>query len=443
MKKLFSIMLAFIMVLGLCSCTVKLSTTTAIPGTEVPEGPEPVEEPVIRTYEDYTLEEKMEYKSVLELIAADVEDTGLLAPAKDIGTELWGYINIRGEWVINPMFKFASGFSEDYAGVIDLYGDYVYIDRTGKKVITSYSKKILKAGTAFSEGIVSVMVDVNGAQNYTYLGTNGKAVFDISKLPLTKGISYDSRQYLQIATPFRNGKAVIMRITNAALDAKENTKYRETAYIIDPSRSILAAIPQGLDVSPAGFDENMRIVVTNGSGLYGLVDEFGSMVIPCNYLRLLHCEGDLYLACNQSGFWGYLNKNGARVIDFKYSSAMPFSEGLAAVYDGSAWGFINVFGQTVIDFQFDSVKALKTSVCGSEENNGAFSCGVAVVQKGRFWGIINEKGDILIAAESESCPVTAVHEGFMTLEYMGTCSVFTTDGKYVILSRFLSVGEFR
>ena len=80
---------------------------------------------------------------------------------------------------------------------------------------------------------------------------------------------------------------------------------------------------------------------------------------------------------------------------------------------------------------------------GGETASGAFSSGIAVVQKGRFWGIINTSGEIILAAEVSECPVIAVRSGYISFIYDESCGVFTTDGKYVLLPSYGSVGEFR
>ena len=438
MKKLLSLLLALVMLLGLCSCTVKLSTTSA-PGEIEPE-PEPFVP--VKTYEDMTLEEKMEYKSVLDLVKAEVADSTLLAPALDREKNLWGYIDLTGKWVISPEYKGVTAFYGELAAACDPYGDCSVIDRSGKVLYSAFNKRSFTYVGRGSEGIINVALDLDADQTMTYINSEGKAAIDISKLPKSSGVSYQKKDYLAVATPFRNGKAAVMRITNQALVEKGKDPV-EMAYFIDTEGSVTAGLPQGLDVSLNGFDENMRIVISNSEGLCGLADENGAIVLSCNYLKVLHCDGDLYLVCDQNGFWGYYDKDGNSVIEFKYKDALPFSEGLAAVNDGTGWGFINEQGVAVIACQFDSVAALKTAENGDQESSGAYSSGIAVVQKGVYWGIIDQNGNILIAAETEECPVLAVCNGYMSFNYQDKCGVFTVDGKYVLLSTYDNVGEFR
>lgn len=55
-----------------------------------------------------------------------------LAPVK-IGKK-WGYINEKGEVVIKAQFDHASFFTQDGFGLVELDGEYFFIDKVGKKV---------------------------------------------------------------------------------------------------------------------------------------------------------------------------------------------------------------------------------------------------------------------------------------------------------------------
>ena len=80
--------------------------------------------------------------------------------------------------------------------------------------------------------------------------------------------------------------------------------------------------------------------------------------------------------------YGYINKNGKEVVEAKYSSAVAFSEGLAAVMNSSdKWGFIDDKGKTVIPFN------LYLFV-----ENPQFKNGYVVIWKGKKAGRLNKKG---------------------------------------------------
>ena len=431
------------MVFGLSSCTIKLSTTSVPAGTpeHVPVNTTNDYVPYVPT-SGFTLEDRMEEKTTIELVKADIGDDTYIAPAQDKTTHQWGYIDLSGKWVIQPKYKTASDFSGNIACVSDVYGTYFFIDRLGSVLFDEAAGTVVTAESSFSEGLANVSTAVEFTQKMTYIDTTGKMPVNLGKLPLAKGVTYKTSRYVELATPFRNGYALAMRTTNSTLEAS-GVNSLESAYIINEEGSVCSALPQGIDISEYGFDENMRVVIKAENGLLGLADSEGEIIVNPSYLRILHCEGDLYLVCNQSGFWGFLDKDGKVVIDFKYNKALPFSEGLAAVSNGEKWAFIDESDELVTPFIYDDVKALRSTSSGSEENYGAFSSGIALVNAGRYWGAIDSTGDILFAAESEECPVTCISNGYISFEYSGGCGVFTTDGKLVLLPEFESIGEFR
>src|SRR5262245_48506613 len=64
---------------------------------------------------------------------------------------------------------------------------------------------------------------------------------------------------------------------------------------------------------------------------------------------------------NEAGVYGYKNSSGKVVVAPKYMSALPFSEGLAAVWSGKG-GYIDVTGKEVIPLQFATAQSFHNGV---------------------------------------------------------------------------------
>ncbi|MCB0194290.1 MAG: WG repeat-containing protein, partial [Anaerolineae bacterium] len=75
----------------------------------------------------------VEITRTFTLQADTLVQVGKLVPYSEDG-ELYGYVDLSGDWIIDPQFTFADEFSEDVAvvNVDELYG---YIDRTGAFII--------------------------------------------------------------------------------------------------------------------------------------------------------------------------------------------------------------------------------------------------------------------------------------------------------------------
>lgn len=53
--------------------------------------------------------------------------------------------------------------------------------------------------------------------------------------------------------------------------------------------------------------------------------------------------------CNAEKKWGFVDRSGKQIIDFKYDDAYSFSNGLAAVKDGDYWKYISVYDRAEIE----------------------------------------------------------------------------------------------
>ena len=133
------------------------------------------------------------------------------------------------------------------------------------------------------------------------------------------------------------------------------------------------------------FSEGLACV-SNSVGKWGYINKEGKMIIPWQWtiaypfkegLACVFCEkfgfinekGDYEIPCvldgagsfgnglapaynSESNLWGYIDKKGNIVIDYKWISARSFHEGLACVEENGVYGFINPEGKLVIPRRF-------------------------------------------------------------------------------------------
>lgn len=154
-----------------------------------------------------------------------------------------------------------------------------------------------------------------------------------------------------------------------------------------------------------GWNEEGLISMAKKSGieedgypilLYGVMDESGREVIPCQYTAIKISNSDLIAARKKTdidgsllGPWGFINRNNEVVIPFTYKYADAFSDtGLAPVCkekeDEYLWGYINELGETEIPFQFDWAESFAENGLALVENVSGYS------------GFINEKGEVIV-----------------------------------------------
>jgi len=87
---------------------------------------------------------------------------------------LFGYIDTRGEWVIPPRFQYANDFSDGLAGVPLGENGWGFIDRAGKEVIPG---RFAWVYGGFRHGIAEVAFD----RKRGYINTKGEWVWKPSK----------------------------------------------------------------------------------------------------------------------------------------------------------------------------------------------------------------------------------------------------------------------
>ncbi|MBO4819278.1 MAG: WG repeat-containing protein [Firmicutes bacterium] len=432
MKKLTSLFLILVILLSCCACDISIEKDD---GPVIPES--------------FDIDEAIEYISGQEPEVISVRDTGLLAPARDSETGQYGFINILGEWVIAPKYSATVAFSGDYGLILNSYSCYEYIDRNGRKVYSTYGNNQIAESNHFSDGLLVLSLANGALQKYVYLDINFLTAINANGLPTIDWRWYANYGFFGLATPFSNGYAVVMRQKNANCN---DWLDQESAYIIDKSGKIIATLPAGLDADASGVDENGNVIVKTTDNLYGLCGMDGKTRIEVKYRFLKHCEGSLYLACNDKGFWGYLDQDGNTVVPFQYQKALPFSEGLAAVFDGRYWGFIDETGEYKIESVFDDVTAMKSSNIDVSGNKGAFCEGRAAVKKDGYWIIIdqNEYPYICMTAEKcegiDGCPFIAISNGYVSYKQNVDgnilCGVMTVSGKRVIEPGFGYIDAF-
>ena len=141
-------------------------------------------------------------------------------------------------------------------------------------------------------------------------------------------------------------------------------------------------------------------------------------------------------AVKKDGKWGYIDKQGNLVIEYKYEIAESFSEELALVYTDKKYGYIDTKGNTVIDFKYESANS--------------FSGGLATVKENGKWLIIDNKGTIKVDNLSElgiDNITTKYSNGMLTVDdsnhnmgYIDTNGNLVIGFKYNLASKFSDEG---
>jgi hypothetical protein len=268
-----------------------------------------------------------------------------------------GFIDRDGGIVIEPIFQKAYPFHDGLAAV-QVKGLWGFIDTKGRVVI---EPRFIQVGF-FSEGLASFR-DKTFSDPWGYIDKTGEVRI---------------QQDFDVAGLFRNGIARVgfttakSKIILKFADVGQEFNYRfidkNGKFVPSPSPTHYAT----------GKAEELILVTRNG--LVGYVDANGAVVIEPQFeAGSAFSDG---LACvRQKGLFGYIDKTGKWVIPPRFEYSSNFSEGLAGVPLGkNGWGFIDRSGKPVIPGKFTWVYR-------------GFRHGLAQVAFNGKLGYINTKGE--------------------------------------------------
>lgn len=307
--------------------------------------------------------------------------------------EKWGYVDDKGQYVINTQFEDAYNFSEGLALFKSADGKYGFIGEDGKFVINP----IYKYANSFSEGMACVVME-NGKPQF--IDKNNKILFTVDKAEYCFGFK-EGLARVQIKGKYgfidKTGKIIVNPIYEDAQDfkeglaavAKKDEKKDEVLWgYIDKTGAVKINFQFVKDkdkwfCEPGSFRDGLAFTSIDGKQ-WGCIDKDGKYQINPQF------EGDFgnsYEFINgvslvsQGGSYGYIDKKGKYIINPQFKKARRFSaNNFAAVqHSDGKWGFINKEGKYEINPQFEEVA-------------GGFFGKIAFVKSSDKYGIIDKKG---------------------------------------------------
>ncbi len=334
--------------------------------------------------------------------------------------DMFGYINTRGEYAIEPQYKLAKKFSGNFAAV--LQGDkWGFINTEGEWSVDPQYDKVKE----FNSGLALVLKDDKWnyiddsntilktpvQEKYYDFNDYGVAFFRLGKkigLLGTDGKIIIEPTY-DVIKPFVDGYARVRNGDNwGMIDKKgeifipieylEIGNYNKTGVWARKGETF-GLISNGEFNTIYGVDKIWDF--NNTSGLtyarsmkkIGFINNKGEWIIKPTYIRVRPFSNGLAPVIKDK-LWGYINEKGEQVIPFIFRDAELFSEdGLAPVKEKKLWGFIDKTGKIIIPAEY-VITAGGISLF-SRDNLKGFHNGLARVKLGKKWGFINTKGEVL------------------------------------------------
>lgn len=337
----------------------------------------------------------MKFKSLLSAVALLCIMHGafsqtLVTQAKPFGSDTWGYLNNKGEFLIDPQYKKCFEFSKDgWAPVIEGKSkQYQFINTKGEKLATEVSEFKLKEMfgmnvQGFSDGMVAIRV----GEKWGFMDAKGKEAIKSTFDKVSEfhegyasgqrgGANYiidKSGKEVEVT----DGKVLLVKDFSEGL-APFSSKDKKEGFI-DPSGKVVIE-PQFQSV---GYFKNGLAWAKSPDGKIGFIDKKGAWVIEPKFTAAKDFESKSGLARVKVGEqWQYTDKSGNVKTLNDAESFEDFSEGLCAGKKGGKIGFYNSTGNWVIEPQFEASRDFKN--------------GYAAVKQGGKWGMVDMTGKMVI-----------------------------------------------
>lgn len=413
--------------------------------------PEPIQEGIIRTYNERTkkfgfLNKMGETKIKFRYLAARDFSEGLAAVVDPESKNTYGYINTKGQFSIQAQFEEAYSFSESQA-VVKLNKQFHFISKEGKltPIKGNYTQVF-----DLHEGYSIVTATRNDSLFYGFINKNGEEI-------IAPTYSFIDNFESGTAVFIENNEAGMLNTKGeVVIEPRYDELYRfDQAHYLFQMNGLKGLL--GIDgkiVLPASYSAidwfSDGLCAVNRSNKWGFADISGNEVVPCQFAEykagfknglaevrlpdrwlLIHGNDTLRLpdydevlpfyghaaAFRKDHLWGFLNQKGEESIEPKYEE-LVFNKG-AVVFgrvsqaDGSSlWSVIDAYGREVQNERYNEVVRFSEGLAAVRCNDswgfvnalGAeiippkydavrnFSAGRAAVIKNGNWGFINNQG---------------------------------------------------
>jgi WG containing repeat len=292
-----------------------------------------------------------EFKDGVGRVITDNEETGI--------------IKLDGTVKLFTPLKLLDDFSEDLGLAVDLEKNIFFIDKAGdikislpKNTMFAEDDNTCPLVSNFSGGIANVklldgsllFIDNKGNKLFS-LQSNYERASDFSGGISTIILTGDERDV------FDEGKEAVIDNSGLFVINPRNRKTRDRMIVYDPVDGLVR--------------------VREGKTNWKYYNKLGKVSLECAFDYAGDFVEELAVV-EKKGKYGFINRKGKPVIPIIYDIAEDFSEGLAIVEINGKQGFINKSGKFLIPPKFDV--------------NEPFKNGLAYVQKGSFEGYINKKG---------------------------------------------------
>ena len=256
-------------------------------------------------------------------------------------TRLQGYINSSGQEIIALKHTpFCSSFSEGLAQYADAIEQLGFIDQWGEfKIYPQFNIEYEgKVSMGFSEGVAAVATD----SGWKYINKEGEELF---------------KDRFETAKRFQDGYALVSQLRKAS----QTESYLEDFFFIDKEGQRLETIPCNIDGSTQGFRNGLcKVSLPVGGGKsednrIGFINTDGNLAFEERFCYSYGFHQGLCIVEKRGGKFGVINTKGEWVIEPLYEQIGLFNYGIAPFRQHQKWGLLNQRGEVILSPQFSFI----------------------------------------------------------------------------------------
>ncbi len=330
-----------------------------------------------------------------------------------------GFLNKKGEIIIEPDYSDGLGFMNNIANVVkDKKSGY--IDQNGRlKLFPQFKKAYWNGHIGFA---------INDRKEYAIIDMDGNKITDFKY----QNLRQTSEKFISVIEKGKRNFVDIKgnKIFNDSITMADKGIFNSVAVYQGTNRKLGMIHINGTKITEPiynmvygqNYSENW-IVQTDGK--YGVINSQGNIIVPLIYEKITHVvnQNDA-IAVRLNDKFGYVYYS-KEIIPFEYDEALPFKSGIARVKKDGLYHFINKKNKILCSFEHEGGwngqeyfsdnlsiiklngkfgyinKKGKTVIKPIFDSAVNFKQGIALVQKEGLYGFIDKKGEIIIPIKYE------------------------------------------
>ena len=261
----------------------------------------------------------------------------LLGLARPYDQKEWGFVNLSGEFIIQPAYRRISGFSRDgYAPAFDeKESKFIFINKKGEKLKTDLDFVLMGTLGVNLQGFTNGLAPIKIGDKWGFMNVMGQEAI---------------KAMYEHIWEFSDGHAIVERGgKKIIIDVRGN----ETV-VADPKIATIKHFEEGL----APFDTRER--------KSGFVDFTGKVVIEAQFGSVGYFKSGIAWARASDGKLGYINKKGEWVIQPQFVMTRDFDikSGIARVkMTDNTWAYIDMTGKILKRNDSESIEDFTEGLC--------------------------------------------------------------------------------